>query len=266
MMKLLKVTSIQAPNQDFICQMVTDYISTRLGIPSEFTSDIPWPERESLLDAGGIHIGWICGLPYVWKADQESPGIELLVAPVMARPRYQNRPIYFSDVVVHRDSQFFTFADLRGARWAYNEPHSHSGYNITCYQLATLGETSGYFGAVIQAGAHQTALDMILERRIDGSAIDSTVLELELQLRPEIAEQLRIIATWGPSPIPPWVISKSVSQDLRMEFRELLTHMHAEPKGQAILATAQIAHFVRVEDRDYDPIRTMARKAALVKL
>jgi ABC-type phosphate/phosphonate transport system substrate-binding protein len=30
-----------------------------------------------------------------------------------------------------QDSPYRTFADLQGCRWAYNEPNSHSGYNIT---------------------------------------------------------------------------------------------------------------------------------------
>jgi phosphonate transport system substrate-binding protein len=265
-MQSLKITSIQAQNADFICHMISRYLGKRLGIPTEFIIDIPWPEREQLLDAGQIQIGWMCGLPYVWKADQDDPHIELLVAPVMQHPRYQNRPIYFSDVIVHRDSDFSTFADLRGMSWSYNEPHSHSGYNVTRYHLATLGERSGYFGQVIEAGSHQTSLQMILDRRVDASAIDSTVLETELQLRPEIGAQIRIIAALGPSPIPPWVILKSVSQDWRMAIREIFLQMHQDPEGQAILAQGQLARFVRVEDRDYDPIREMAQQAEQARL
>jgi len=256
-MESLKLTFLMAENADFI---------ERLDIPTEFVDDIPWQERERLLDAGQIHVGWICGLPYVWKADQSDPHIELLAAPVMQGARYQNRPVYFSDVVVHRDSRFQTFADLRGASWAYNEPGSHSGYNVVRYHLATLGETSGYFGKVIESGAHQTSLQMILDRQIDASAIDSTVLELEFQRYPAIRSKVRMIETLGPSPIPPWVILKNLSQKLRKALQELLLHMHKDPQGRAILADGQIAQFAYVEDGDYDAIRSMAQKAELVTL
>ena len=33
----------------------------------------------------------------------------------MAAPRYQGRPVYFSDVIVRRDSPAMVFDDLRGA-------------------------------------------------------------------------------------------------------------------------------------------------------
>lgn len=264
--KLLRTTSLQAPNADFICQMIIQYVSDRLGMPAEFINDIPWQERERLLDAGQIHVGWICGLPYVRKADQDNPVVELLVAPVMQPSRYQNRPIYFSDVVVRADSEFYTFADLRGASWAYNEPNSQSGYNVTRYHLATLGEVSGYFGQVVEAGAHQRALDMVVEGQIDASAIDSTVLELEFESRPELIGQIRIVETLGPSPIPPWVVVRRVPLDIREALRDLLPSMHEDPEGRAILDRGQIARLVRVEDRDYDAIREMARQAEPVRL
>src|SRR5512147_2917426 len=134
-MQFIKVTSIQSESADFICQGITRYLAARLGIDAEFVNQISWQERERRLDAGEIQLGWICGLPYVRKADRAKAGqagiIELVAAPVMRHPRYGGRPIYFSDVVVRRDSRYATFADLRGAAWAYNEPNSQSGYNIT---------------------------------------------------------------------------------------------------------------------------------------
>ncbi|MCK4975914.1 MAG: PhnD/SsuA/transferrin family substrate-binding protein [Anaerolineales bacterium] len=87
-------------------------------MPVKFVVDPPYPERERQPDSGDIDIGWICGLPYIGKADQANPTIELLVAPVMQAARYRDRPVYYSDLVVHHDSGFQQFADLRGASWA----------------------------------------------------------------------------------------------------------------------------------------------------
>jgi ABC-type phosphate/phosphonate transport system substrate-binding protein len=53
---------------------------------------------------------------------------------------------------------------------------------------------------------------------------------------------------------------------LRAELRALLLSLHLEPRGSAILARAGFDRFVAAEDRDYDPIRRMARKAAQVSL
>ena len=255
-----------AENTDLIVLAIAHYITERTGIQTELVDDIPWQERGRLLGAGKVDLAWICGLSYVLKANQPAAGIELLVAPVMKSDRYQNRPIYFSDVVVHRDSQFQTFADLRGASWAYNEPGSHSGYNLVRYHLATLEEKSAYFGKVLESGAHLTSLRMILGRQVYASAIDSIVLGLELQHRPALRAAVRVIEILGPSPIPPLIILRSLPQETRKALRELLLHMHEDSHGQTILANLQIAKFVYVEDRDYDVIRDMVRKAKLAML
>jgi phosphonate transport system substrate-binding protein len=246
---------------DFLCRDLAGYLSARLSMPVTAALDIPWQERDRRLDAGEIDLCWICGLPYVRKVARNPGRIAPLAAPVMAGSRYLDRPIYFSDVVVRRDSPFHSLEDLKGAAWAYNEPGSQSGYGVVCYTLAVQGKSLAYFGRVVASGAHQVSLQMILRGEIDSSAIDSTVLEMEIANDPTIASQIRVIDTFGPSPIPPWVASNATPAEIRQAMAEVLTHMEADPDGRAILARARQRRFVAVNDRDYDPIREMARIA-----
>lgn len=262
----IKVTSIQSEIADYNCRLITKYLSEQMNIPMDFINHLPWEDREKLFDLSEIQVCWMCSLPYIWKVDEASPRIELLVAPVMKPARYQNQPVYFSDVVVHRDSNFRNFDELRGASWAYNEPHSHSGYNITRYKLAKMGVVNGYFGQLIVSGSHTRSLEFILERQVDASAIDTTVLDLLLTEKPEIGEQIRVIDTWGPSPIPPWVISKGLNAELRQSMRGLLLGMHRHPEGRKILDQGLIDHFTQVDDQYYDSVREMYRSAAAVSL
>ena len=262
----LRFTSCQAENSEFIGRELARYVGERLGLRTEFIADIPWQQRERLLETGSIHAGWICGLPYVLKADQPRSYIELLAAPVMQGRRYAGRPVYFSDVVVRRDHPARSFRDLRGMRWGYNEPRSHSGYEIVRYKLAQDGKQGTYFARAIETGAHQATIQMIVDGRIDASAIDSTVLETELRRWPRLKGELRVIETWGPSPAPPWVISRRVPAGLRQQLRRVLLEMHREAAGRAILRQARMARFAVVSDRCYDPIRRMASTAADVAL
>jgi ABC-type phosphate/phosphonate transport system substrate-binding protein len=75
-----------------------------------------------------------------------------------------------------------------------------------------------------------------------------------------------VIETIGPSPIPPWVISKQVPLDLRCELRSILLDLALQQRGREILARGRIARFIAAHDADYDPIRRMARKAERVML
>jgi phosphonate transport system substrate-binding protein len=262
----LKLASCMAENSEPFCQNVAAYIQTRLGIKTGYINDILWQERERLFDEGKIQILWLCGLPYVHKADLRGSDIELLAVPVPAGPRYEGRPVYFSDFVVRKDSRFQTFEELRGSVWAYNEARSHSGYNIVRARLSELGETRGFFGKVVESGAHQISLQMILSSQVDGAAIDSTVLEWLVSQLSSMGEQIRIIDTFGPSPIPPWVVAKRVPEITRKKLRKLLLQMNGDPSGRSVLARARIARFTLSRDSDYDPIRRMARAAEQVTL
>ncbi len=57
-------------NAYFLVRATTDYINRKTGILTRFIDDIPWQERERLLDTGQIEVACICGLPYVVKAAQ----------------------------------------------------------------------------------------------------------------------------------------------------------------------------------------------------
>jgi len=252
-----------AENSEPFCSSLARFIENRTRIPTRYFADGPWQERERLFDLGSIHILWLCGLPYVHKADS---WLELLAAPVPQGLRYQGRPIYFSDVVVRRDCRFQKFFDLRGSTLAYNEPRSHSGFNVVRAYLAEFGFREGFFGAVLESGAHSVSLDLVMSGRVDAAAIDSTVLEWFTVRRRELADELRVIETIGPSPVPPWVISRRVPEGLRRKLRTLLLGMHGEPFGRVMLDQAGLDRFVEASDGDYDSIRTLAMKAREVSL
>lgn len=255
-----------AENSEALCHSIAEILETEVGIPTEYVTGIPWQERERLFDLGEIQILWLCGLPYVDKADLVGNDMELLAVPVPAGARYHGRPVYFSDVVVRRESSFESFIDLSGASWAYNERRSHSGFNVVRPYLAALGQREGFFGNVVESGAHTHSIELIMSGAVDGAAIDSTVLEWLISQRGDLADELRVIDTIGPSPIPPWVISKKLPDSFRSQIRQTLLDPHLSAPGQAVLERAQFAQFVCADDRDYEPIRRMARNAAAVLL
>jgi phosphonate transport system substrate-binding protein len=256
----LRMASCMAPNADRMCQAIAGRLERELALPVHWIDGVSWYERERMLDAGEIDLCWICGLPYVDKAERGAE-IAPCVAPVMDHPRYRGDAVYFSDVVVRADSPVRAFTDLQGQSWAYNEPQSHSGFNVVRYHLASQGLRWDFFGNLVEAGSHQAALEMILAGGAAGAAIDSSVLEAELRARPGLAENLRIVLTLGPSPSPPWVVSTQLSPRLRARLTDCLTSLHRSPVGAAILASWGIARLQPVDDAFYEPIRHMARVA-----
>ena len=252
-----------ATNAVPFCRALVAYLSAELRVPVRLLDDVPWQEAERRLYRGEAHLGVVCGLQYVLAP----PGsVSLVAAAVIAGSRYGGRPVYFSDVVVLRDAPYECVEDLRGTRWAYNEPTSHSGYGVMRYALAARGERGPFFGEVIESGAHARSLELLLAGRADCIAIDSTVLEQALRDDPPLAAQLRVVEMLGPSPIWPVVASTALDPNVTQGAQRALLQMHQTATGRAVLAKAAMRQFVAVEDADYDPIREMARIAAKSKI
>lgn len=255
----LRVATYLAPNVRPVYQCVTDYIGRRLGCGAELVIG----RSLAAFTRGEVDLGFICGLPYVELTRDHPSPVELLAAPVLLGERYQGQPIYFSDVIVRRESRYTAFADLRGCAWAYNEPDSHSGYNITRYTLLRMGETRGYFGRVVAAGYHQEAIRMVADGRVDASTIDSQVLAIELRDHPDLAERIRVIDVLGPATIQPVVAARHLPAPLKDDLRAALCAIgdDSDPAIRAALDLGFVAHFVPITDSAYDDIRAMVAAA-----
>jgi phosphonate transport system substrate-binding protein len=246
----LRAITFLAPNMFHVYRFVCEYVGARLGYEIELSVGTDYQQAHQ------ADLTFICGLPYVLLTKSQ-PILAALAAPVLKGDRFQNRPIYFSDVIVHRDSPFQCFADLRRCSWAYNEPESQSGYGITRYHLLKLGETSGYFGEVIETGFHQKSIQMVCGSEVDASAIDAQVLAVELRDHPEIADQLRVIHSLGPSTIQPIAAAMHLSSQLKQDIQTILTELHLAPTSKSYLDSGFIDHFTSIGDADYDDIREM---------
>jgi phosphonate transport system substrate-binding protein len=254
-MDRLRMTTCMAPGMDDFCRQLTTYVASRLGQTIDFVIDIDWTERYRQLDEGTIHIAWICGAPYVVRRPQGQ--ITLLAAPVWRGDHYGDRPVYHSDIMVHRDHPAQTFGQVRGQRWAYNEPGSLSGYHVMRAHLARLGEELTFFSQAIEAGYHRRALQMLATGEADVAAIDTTVFEQIVKEQPTLRDAVRSLGRLGPNPAPPWVIRTEVPVALREVLTAIFTTMTKDTTGAALLAASPLTRFAQVDDTDYDPAATM---------
>jgi phosphonate transport system substrate-binding protein len=262
----LRFASCLAPNVMPMYEAVAAFVGERLGMPTTIEECDDY-DRWAAADRDDVH--FVCSLPYVELARLGPPEVEVIAAPVLQGSRYENRPVYYSDVIVARDAPFGEFADLKGASWAYNEPRSHSGYGITRYTLVRMGETNGFFSEVIEAGFHQDSIRMVADGEVDASAIDSQVLEVELRDHPEIAERIRVIESLGPSTIQPVTVAKRLPEDLRRKIQNALLEMGDHPEGRWALELGMVRRFVPADEGTYKDIRDMVEaceKAGFMEL
>jgi phosphonate transport system substrate-binding protein len=249
----LRFATFLAPNMVPVYRLLAERIGRRLGRPVELVVGRSFDQFE----AGAADLGVICGLPYVWLAARRPPPVEPLAAPVLAGARYGGRPVYYSDVIVGLDSPITRLEELEGRSWAYNEPASHSGHTVTLHSLVAMGARPGFLGPVIEAGFHQRAIRLVHNGSVDAAAIDSQVLAIELRDHPRLADGLRVVGTFGPSPIQPVVAASRLPAPLKHEVRELLITLADDPAARPVLDYGLIDRFDPIGDAAYDDIRAM---------
>jgi phosphonate transport system substrate-binding protein len=180
---------------------------------SELIDGRDWRE----LDSGRIDIAFVCSPPVIWLGG----AVQAVAAPILNDPRFGGKPLYCSEVIVSRESPFQSLDDLRGARWAINEPSSWSGYWVTLHRIGSWD----FFGEVVEAGFHERALQMVASGEIDGAAIDSHVLGVALRNAPQLVDLIRVVETLGPSPSQPVVVKSDLGSALKEQIRSRLLEL-----------------------------------------
>jgi phosphonate transport system substrate-binding protein len=249
----LRFATFLAPNVLPVYRFLATRIGHRLGRPIELTVGRSFDQFER----AEADLGVICGLPYVWLAARQPAPVEPLAAPLLIGDRYGGRPVYYSDVIVRRDSPITCLEELRGCSWAYNEPASHSGHTVTLYSLVRLGARPGFFARVVEAGFHQRAIRLVHSGAVDAAAIDSQVLAIEFRDHPQLADRLRVIGSFGPSTIQPVVAASRLPGRLKDPVRELLVELGDDPTARPLLAHGFVDRFRLVDDAAYNDIRAM---------
>ena len=249
--KPLVFANFLAPTMTSVYAAVAARVGRVLGMRAEL---IEGRDFDQLRD-GSVDLAFICGLPYV-RLCAERPGmLHPLAAPILDEERCQDRPVYFSDVIVRADTAASCFDDLRGRNWAHSDPDSFSGCLLVRYHLLQLGETEAFFGSVTFSGRHQESIRRVVRGEVDASAIDSQVLGVACLRDPDLARQFRVIAVLGPSTIPPVIATGTVPQEIQALAGDAICALGGDAASRDALGRGLIRRFTPIEDRAYDDIR-----------
>jgi len=241
------------------------FVASRVGDALRQPVRLVTGESLDQLRNGEVDFAFLCGLPYVKLRREASPPVTLVAAPVLEGDRYDGRPIYYSDVIVPADSQATVFDDLRGRSWACNGFDSHSGTLVVLHRLLQMGDDGRFFGHVRVSGSHQESIRLVAAGEVDGSAIDSQVLAVELRDHPELRERIRVIDSLGPSTNMP-LVAAAACEGLRREVGEVVASLGTEQSDRDGLASGLFSGFVEIEDEAYDDIRDMLDSVKAARL
>lgn len=248
----MKLVSYLAPNLFWFYEAVAAYLERVLKVETQIVQSELDPLEDTLLQQDRWDVLFICGLPFIRHNRVADNKLKAIAAPIMQAKRYQNRPVYFSDIIVRSDSQITAFEQLAGKTFCYNDLGSNSGYNLMRQRLIQGKYPKNFFSKSIPSGSHQCSISWVVEELADCAAIDSTVLEQELRDVPELAYRLRVIESIGPCPMPPIAVTPRLGNDAIARIQKAL--LQPDTQLQTAMERAQIRQYAVVETRDYDAI------------
>src|SRR5262245_10031900 len=97
----LRCMTFLAPSLFGFYEFLTSYLGEQLGCRAQLEAGESYEQLAAEAD-----VAFVCGLAYVNHATQSGAAVEPLAAPVLRGRRYGGWPVYFSSVVVRRDSPF----------------------------------------------------------------------------------------------------------------------------------------------------------------
>ncbi|GFQ98316.1 uncharacterized protein TNCT_469761 [Trichonephila clavata] len=227
-------------------EMILQYLESKLGIHTTLLYESRWEgpraEREDPFMSGYLDLAWMSSTVYLRMKKESSP-IELLpISSIHMHARGFDRPGYYSDVIMHKDlgEKVKEFIDLRGCKWAYNCPESLSGHVITLNSLKEIGENSSFFGNILYSGSHLDSIKMVIGKKVDAAAVDANCLAFFLERNSHLADEIKVLTSWGPLPPYPFVVNSKLDESLKADIMKCLLNMHQDRDG---LKKLQEFHF-----------------------
>lgn len=248
----LAVAPVYSPRRTFqVYRDLAAYLGRAAGLAPEMVAGRTYAEINDLVRTGGVTLAVVCTLAYV--EGQQDFGMEALAIPVVG-----GTTVYYSYLIVPRDSAVRRFEDLREGTFAFSDPLSNSGRLAPVHRLLEMGETpESFFRRYIFTYSHDNSIQAVARRVVDGAAVDSLVYDYVAAEDPAVAAATRIVARWGPYGINPVVVHPRLAPALKQRLRDAFLTMHADPAGRQLLARLRVDRFVAPDDHLYDSVRVM---------
>ncbi len=252
------VAAMISPKETLIFyRELIDYVASAIGYDVELVQRRTYGEVNRLLAEGRIDVAFICTGPFV--SGSERSGFKAIATPVI-----RGRPFYESYLIVHRDSDVQSLADLRGRNFAFTDPDSNTGALVPRYWLKEMGATpESYFRSFSYTYSHDNAIMAVAKKMVDGAAVDGHMWEYYQQRNAFFSSQTRVVKKSDPFGSPPVVVSDMVAPELKSALVERMLSMHEDPEGRRILSELMIDRFTAPQKEWYLPVTQMLERLRL---
>jgi len=224
--------------------------------------DAPAPLNE-LWRRPDLGMVMMCGLPFAKRtssASEQLPMPRAIAAPLPSPPRYDGRPVYFTDLVVRTDSPFRTLEDTFGGVLGYTLTDSMSG-GVAVRQFMTEIRANRrerlYSRTVGDLLNGRGVIDALMRGVIDVGPLDSYFHDLLGKNDPVYAGQIRTVATTRAWPIPLLVATSDLSPNTLESLRGSLRKACRAAELHEVCQRLLLSDFVVPTVADYVSLKDL---------
>lgn len=178
------------------------------------------------------------------------------------------KPTYQSQIIAKK-GKFKDLKDLAGAKFAFVDPASLSGYILP---LKFLTDQGVKIGESVFAMKHDNVVSMIYQGQVDAGATfysppdeKEGIQDARRLVRaqyPDVEEKIEILKLTHEIPNDPVVFRKDMSDEIKKAITEAFIAMTKDVEGKAAFKNIyEVTEIQRATDKDYDPIREMMKAA-----
>ncbi|MAE44223.1 MAG: phosphonate ABC transporter substrate-binding protein [Magnetovibrio sp.] len=207
-----------------------------------------------------VDIAWL-GVVTLYQAHK------LGAAEFLALDVKNGESIYYSGILVAKDSGINSLRDMKGKTVAFGDVNSTSGFNFPVAMMLGSGiDPARDFGRIVMAGSHTNSLTALREERVDAASISFKVYEKSVQQGIIDPTKFKVLKKSEPIPVPPLGMHTKLKPEIKALLKEAFNNVHKAPgiRPEQIRGYGgkQVDHFDA--DYPYSRIESSMNKLAAV--
>jgi len=236
-------------------QAILDIVAKHTGMKVDTFVGSDYNATIEALRAGHVDVALLGPFSYVLATTVAQ--VEAFGVTVTSRTM---QPSYKSIIIAGKDSGINSLADLKGRTFAFVDPGSTSGYMVPAAAFINSKITPEKdFKQVMYSGGHDATIVSVGSGKVDAGSVADRIYERGCAKGLADCSKLKVVWTSQPIPNDPLLYRKALPEDMKKKIREAFYSV----KNLSFGEMGTVARFDPATDKDYDPVRDIAKALKL---
>lgn len=266
--KELKVQFVPSQNAETLeakTKPLEKLLGDQLGIPVHVTVSPDYNTIVEAMSSKQVDVGFLPPNAYVLAHDLRKSADLLLQAErygvddETGKATEEKVNYYKSMILVRKDSDIKSLADLKGKKFGWQDVTSSAGYVFPAAEMIAAGINPDTDVQGITIKGHDAAILALLNGQVDAVANFQDARNTVSKDIPDVFEQTRVLHFTAPIPNDTVSVRSDMSQEWRDKISQAFIAITEDPEGAQIIKDIYThVGYTPGDDKNFDPVRKYA--------